>query len=462
MRIINYNNFEEVKNAWVMSIEKNEKLPKYFWSKLKEDFKVDLAKYILIYLCNNNIIQDVRDFSFTISKKYNLCPYSRKFKSIYEFTKHIYGHNFMPWEFKARVPDGFWDDDRNVKDAMFWFVKKLKEDRIIKCESEIPKVIDCRTFTKYGLCTIMSNRFNSSPYKAFELIYPGRFNRWDYNLIGKDFYNDPEKIREIMEWFVSELNKREGVQVKDIPRIVNINKFKEYGLYSFLIHCFRGRNYDAFNFLYPNKWMPWEFKCCESGYWDDINNQKYALMWLVDKLKVEKYIEDINEIPNLPLYNIFEKYNLMTLAKNYKYDYHKLFSIIYNDFTTEEFKLKIAKDGTKVDSFEEIFIHNWLIDNFENVEYLTNHNKNKFRNELKDENYIPDWKISNNIIIEYFGYYSNVDCERFTKYRVKTKNKVDFFNSLESHHFVPIFREDIPENLDIINNKIHTLLSKSL
>jgi hypothetical protein len=344
-----------------------------------------------------------------------------------------------------------------------WFVEKLAQDDLIKTIDELPKVCSYKLFVKYNLGGLVTNHFNASPFHAINFLYPDKFKEWEFNT-PKHFMTDDSNKTRILHWFIEKLLEEKIItSIEDIPERVDINTFENYNLGSFVRHNFDGVSYKAFNFLFPDKWHPWEFKSCPIGYWKDKNNVKHALEWFVDRLIERGTIDSVDQLRNLPVTKLFSEFNLLSISKEYNNNYGLLFStILPNYFSLEDFgKNFYAFDGTKLDSKEEVLIHEWLISNCKKVMYFNNNGKQEFKwhNEKMNENYVADWMINDNIIIEYFGWYNPTSKhQRYVSYNNKVNRKIDYFNGLDNFKFVPLFPKDIRKNLEGVRNKIKEVI----
>lgn len=345
------------------------------------------------------------------------------------------------------MPPYYWNDKNNIELALNNFVNLLIKDNIINSIVDIPNVCNYNLFKKYKLGGLVANYFNYSPFEAINFLFPNKFNEWDFKTVPKNFYKDNNNIKRILNWLVNKLLEDHIIDnIDDIPNKVNISIFKKYNLLSFLSKCFSGVSYKAFDFLYPQKWQPWEFRSCPNGFWASEKNVFLALNWFINKLLVDNIITNINDLARLPVTKLMYHYNLKTILKIHRHDIGFLFSKYYpNYFNKDSFGKKYASDGTKLDSTEEVLIHEWLIKYFNNVKYYENNNdkNNKWYNKIDDENYVADWLINNNIIVEYFGFLNHYNKnEKFSLYAQKTERKIKYFSSLDNYYFVDLYHND--------------------
>lgn len=425
----------------------------------ERDLKILLKRIILqttdVDIANTLLIKDrVKNINSKFILEHKLNTLYNKFGTIYGLVNYAFPDMWKPWEI-GMVANGFWKCNNEKTEAIRWFVDKIKKDNIINRIEDLPRVCTYKLFADYGLGGLLVHYFNSSPYEAINFYFPNKFVKWEFTLPAS-YYSKEKNIKEIMEWFVSKLTKDKYISsIDEIPDKVNIDTFRNYNLYSFLINCFRGISYDAFNFLYPGKWHPWEFKSCPTGFWDSEENVKQALEWLIKKLKKDNKIKSVEDIKKLPITKTLEEYKLSTLAKIYAGDYHSLFSLIDENFEVGDFTHRITVNGIKFDSREEYAIHNWLVSNInKNIKYVEKYSEYKFHNKEFDENYVPDWIIDENIIVEYFGWYNeNNNLKRYVKYNEKTKRKIKYFSNLQNYSFIAIFPQDLKNNFKGVKNK---------
>ena len=86
-----------------------------------------------------------------------------------------YPNKFHPWEFKT-VGKKYWNDDQNKITAIRWLV----EDKLKLTDDELKEQLSQKMFMDNGLGGMLKICFNSSPIKAIEMAYPGKFNKEDF------------------------------------------------------------------------------------------------------------------------------------------------------------------------------------------------------------------------------------------------------------------------------------------
>ena len=97
--------------------------------------------------------------------------------SPYKAINDIYPGRFFAWELK-NTPLNFWTDEMCIS-ATKWLV----ED-VLKLDFSKDKHVGLqKEFFKYGLGYMLSNKFESSPYKAIDFAYPGVFTESNFKTL---------------------------------------------------------------------------------------------------------------------------------------------------------------------------------------------------------------------------------------------------------------------------------------
>ena len=204
-------------------------------------------------------------------------------------------HNYKPWEFN-QVPRGYWDNIENGINATKWLIKtklKLSED-------ELKEQLSQKLFYENGLCGMLSNCFNNSPYEAISTAYPEKnYKPWEFNIVPKGYWDDINNGIKAMKWLIETKLK---LSEKEIKERLSANLFKENGLGGMLQYCFNNSPYEAINITYPEKnYNPWELNIVPINYWSNVNNGINATKWLIEnKLKLNE--EELKEQLSLKLF----------------------------------------------------------------------------------------------------------------------------------------------------------------
>lgn len=151
------------------------------------------------------------------------------------------------------------------------------------------------------------NLLNMDAVEVYKLVLDGTLNRfpqgfWD----SKESLDNASKcvrylIEDVLKWNEEDL-------LKNMYRKV----FVKYKLKGMLTVLFKDVTFEALNNAYPNKFKPWQFNYVPNGYWENEDNCKKALLWLIDE-KLEMTKEDIMEKWSMPL---IKEYGLESLVKN--------------------------------------------------------------------------------------------------------------------------------------------------
>ena len=280
---------EYVPKAWL-----NGRVPKYYWN------NEDHVKEALLWLFeekldieNNNIISG-EDF-----KKYNLYGLFKLFNnSPYDAINYVYPNKYKPWE-KCNVPRNYWNNEDHVKEALLWlFEEKLDIEN---------NNISANDFRKNKLYGLLTNYFNNSPYDAINYMYPDKYKPWEKCSVPRRYWDYEDNIKEALHWLFEE-----KLDIENNDCIVTVKDFEKYNLLGLLSIYFNNSPYEAINYMYPDKYKPWE-KCCivPKYYWNNEDNIKDALRWLFEEKLDIKNIDDIsiNDFINYKLTGLLKVFN---------------------------------------------------------------------------------------------------------------------------------------------------------
>lgn len=260
--------------------------PNGYW---KGDFGMDNARKCIKYLLEEKLKftdDDIRkNFKCAFFHKYKLWGLLQKCfdASPYKALEFTYPGRFKEWEIS--VPLNFWNTENGIIAVKWLFEEKLK----LK-EDEIAAFAIGKIFCKYGLSSMLVRCFDSSPYKALDAAYPGKYKVWEVPSCPKKFWTE-KTGGEATRWLLEEKLK---LSKDDIPRKVSTKLFQDNGLGGMLTFLYKGSVFRAINSAYPNKYKEWELNRVPSNFW---TNEKAieATKWLVeDRLKLSK--EDISKM----------------------------------------------------------------------------------------------------------------------------------------------------------------------
>jgi len=355
-------------------------------------------------------------------------------------------------------PQMFWNNVNNndISNIFIYFVNLLIKDEIIFTINDLPKILSQNLLNKYKLKTLQS-RFGI--FNIVNITYPNKWVPWEFNFVSSNFWNNKDNLIDVGIWlFCKLINDNVINDIEDIPNL-NQNIFNSYNLKGVLASKFNYSPYIFWNTMFPSKWFEWEFKITPKNYWNKKVNRINALKQLIEN---RLNLNIINIPKNISYSFLVEYYHKFSHKCDifYHSNLFKWIDEVYpNIFTPEDFNQIIASDGTKLDSNLELIIHELLIKTFKNVKYYDNNiiNENKWHNELTNENYVADWLIDNNIIIEYFGWYNLNSYNKnkiITDYINKTHRKIKYFSSLKNYKFLSLFPEDLRYNLKGVKEKL--------
>ena len=241
-----------------------------------------------------------------------------------------YPKRFKSWEF-SQAPNGFWDTDENVNDALEWLISKISED-------DIPEKWNKDFIHDNDLRGMLDVRFESSPYKALNYIRPNLYKAWELKMsVPNNYWNSDINVIDALEWLI----KKETLGGKlDIIDVWTLDTFKRNGLKGLIDIRFNSSPFEALNYIRPGEFKPWELEQVSRGFWDVDSNIKEALEWLI--LKIEDSDKDILEVWSQ---NLFTQNRLMGLLRT-KFESSPFKALDYvrkNEF--QPWELKTASKG---------------------------------------------------------------------------------------------------------------------
>jgi hypothetical protein len=248
----------------------------------------------------------------------------------------------------------------------------------------------------------------------------------------------------------------------------DILKVKRHDLPCILYSKLSKIYYEVINILFPElNIYPWEM--CETikGYWDNSDNCNKYLDFILNKYIDTNKIDFQNDI-----YNIFtttglreKKEHVLTnlLYARVEYNtYYEWINTLHPEFNLEKDKFKgvLSKDNISMDSYEEKTVYEFIkFDLNLDIQVINRNKEYIFHNNKYNENYMPDFILNNNTIIEYFGLYNEKSSGNIIEnYIKKTHHKVEFFSNLKEFRFIAIYPKDLNNNLKGLKYKINEYL----
>lgn len=105
-----------------------------------------------------------------------------------------------------------------------------------------------------------------------------------------------DSAKEITIYFIEKILKWDE---KDVRKKLDEKIFREYKLSGMLEYVFGRSPYKAIDNAYPGKYLPWEFRSCYKGIWQDEKIREDAIKWLLKKVHKDKF----DELTNLDFLN---------------------------------------------------------------------------------------------------------------------------------------------------------------
>lgn len=177
-------------------------------------------------------------------------------------------------------PAGFWseaDGKENAKEI----TRHLIEEILMWSDEDIKKNYNGKLLIEYKLNGMKHNCFGNNLFQVLENAYPGKFMPWEMLKVSPSFWND-DNCRLAVKWLIEDRLK---LDLSNPKRKINLDDFKENGLFGMLNTRFRNCPYKAIDFIYPGKFKEWEITKTVRGFWIR-ENAIIAVRWLFEeKLK---------------------------------------------------------------------------------------------------------------------------------------------------------------------------------
>ena len=206
------------------------RFPKGFWQQpeAKEN-----ARVIIKYLIDDYLKLSDEEIKQNISVKY-----LSKYKlggmlmacfnnSPYQAINLTYPNKFQPWEFE-QPPVGYWKNKENIIKATKWFI----EDKLKLSDDELKKQLSQNLFKDNGLSGLLY--LDGSLYEIINLVYPGKFQPWEFNIVPKGYWKNKENGLKAIKWLIEDKLKLKKDELDKITK----QTFLENGLSGMLSICF--------------------------------------------------------------------------------------------------------------------------------------------------------------------------------------------------------------------------------
>jgi hypothetical protein len=366
---------------------KYEKLPNGYWDDLENAKKfMNLLKIKLNYITDD----DWYNLDLESIQKNGGSGLSGKFKdSPQKILKFIYPTlNLLPWLFRTRVGQNFWQDIINRKDCFEWLVKKLNynnPDDYYKLKQQV--FIDNRVGKLVGY-------YQDSTLNLLKDLFPHIiWLPWKFEQVSKSFdWLNKDNAKLWLEWFAKEHNY---TIMEDWYKITQ-NEIKKYDGAGLLWH-YNGSHLSMLSDNYPEyTWLPWLFEgAAPNNYWNDPLNVKQYLEWLSNKIDCKSesdwYSKSWQDIYDNNGASLRSKYN----------SFEDLLSILYPSYTFDTSRFKVAGYSKAACKFLDMLSENIktpIQHKLNGGEYKIPETKNRHA-----DGFIREYKKYKNIIIEYHG-----------------------------------------------------------
>lgn len=222
------------------------RFPAGFWQGPEgEKNSIKCTKYMIENILQYDDEQIIKNLSIKTFQDNKLGGMlSRRYKhSIYNAVEDSYPGRIKPWLF-AMVPLKYWNVETG-KEAVKWLI----EDNLKWNDEDIKNKLTKKVFYDNNLSGMISSVFKNSPYLAINEAFPNKFKPWQFSQVSKGFWNI-ETGKDSIKWLIEEKLKWND---EDIEKKLNIQIFKDNGLYWMLCDVFNGSIYSAIHKTYPNR-----------------------------------------------------------------------------------------------------------------------------------------------------------------------------------------------------------------
>lgn len=230
-----------------------------------------------------------------------------------------------------QFPQHFWDKTYSLKSAKE-ITKYLIEDKLKYKLDEIPKKVNKKTFEDNKLGGMLVTLFKNRVFDAIENAYPNKFKRFQFTVSGN--YWTEENIKEAVNWVIMEKLDND---LENLPKRISTELLVNCGLGSVVS---KYSIQELIDLVLPKKYKYWEFQQVPNGFWNNENNVKEAVKWVVE----DKLENSDNRVYNEFTVTYLRSLGLYTLVK--RYPIYRLLELTYpKRFKNENFvNADIVKD----------------------------------------------------------------------------------------------------------------------
>jgi hypothetical protein len=195
-------------------------------------------------------------------------------------------YNWLPWKFVGSAPNNYWKDRnqnpilKNIK----WFVSWFEAEVNITSKEDWYKITRTVIDNNYGM-GLINSCFRGSVYDLVKYVYPEyRWLPWMFTNAPNGFWFDTENIK----WWISWYMETHGYTTLDelyamtYPDVIAYNG----GALWTRKRDPKYRNpYELLTAVYPDhSWLPWRFVNTIDGFWRNLDNVRWYLSWLGERL----------------------------------------------------------------------------------------------------------------------------------------------------------------------------------
>lgn len=187
-----------------------------------------------------------------------------------------------PWLGEGRVPNGFWDEEKNRKWFFEWFANELKLECVTNLlylqNKEARKII-----AQYGGGGMFQGYYRFSLLNAISLLFPDVAEKLK-SYQNRQVPRGSSKDKVLVRFFLENLLKKYGYEkITDFYNITS-KMIVNNGGYS-ISEAHKSSPYNIAKFAFPEyEWLPWAFRQVSSGFWNHIKNVRNYLEWLSNHL----------------------------------------------------------------------------------------------------------------------------------------------------------------------------------
>lgn len=264
--------------------KKLKNFPSGFWSSLSSEEGKRVAVELLRYLIEERFKFDREEILNNLSKEFILnnklwTPCKLYFgRSAIRYINEAYPNRFKAFEFKkCRIPQNYWCDRNNRKDAIRWLIEENLNWNI----DDVKEKFNRDMLLEYDLATLTA--YYTSSIDIVNEIYPNQIYVWELkrSSVSPKFWEIKENRLAAVRWLIEEQLKYNHDEVVDK---LTIEDFYNNKLTTLIENYYNESISRAVIEAYGDKYMLWEFAYHR---WNEEDAKK-ATVWLIDKLKREK------------------------------------------------------------------------------------------------------------------------------------------------------------------------------